>query len=588
MTDTAASESNGMPTPEALAAGRPQVRAQTGRGGCLGLGGGVVLLGWLIAQACWSAVALPAAWTQVGAVAAGCLAAVLFSSQPQAYTRSPTYRLQTTVPGWRLLPYHWWRALLLLSWLPGVLLVAGASWVQGAVVSGWWASLAGVIGLAVVLLVQNAILMRQPVFLHPQGIQSSLTYFHAWARICRLQVRGPVVAVDLDRPRSHPPYLMILPEPALTEVLAEAKRRGIAIEAGLPAMGVGKAVALAVALGLAALAWFLVGAGWPWPLAAVAIIALAIPIKLVEERMTGVASLTKNQVTVQNLTGVLDQDVFMDRWIERMCQLHPQDQVEVVAPLHFRTRDAGGAWMDHHLDRAYHLYVTEPARLDEILAEFLDSAAEAAALGPVVAERLIPVVRSRPQLEQMQAQLASRATASTEAAPSSGPVWRDLAGELVVLLAEDHPQTIRYCDPGNLADLGLDAATAFARAQANLAHLVPDRPVEGRDGFYGITVPWHAGALLLDDTWLTQARFPVQGDLLVALPSRDLALVTGTGETEGCRLLAEALQQSKEEPDHRSTQVLRRTSTGSWASYVLPVRDGAADASRNCAGGGGP
>ncbi|MCK6487612.1 MAG: hypothetical protein L6R48_04595 [Planctomycetes bacterium] len=550
-----------LPTPEELAVDRPQVRhLEPGPAGCLRTITAFALTAWLPAQAVWPLLAPPAGpAAELLPVLAGALVALAMFTRNAGFTPSTTYVQVAEVPATSTLPLQWWRALLVLAWAPALVLLLAQrvpALLAGApALGGWWAALGGLVAGLGTLMALAALCERHAVFLHPAGIHAGPLYFHPWKRVVGVRSAGRFVVLDLDRRRSHPPVVLALEPKALAQVLDEARRRGVSVSEELPGMWPGKLVALATAAAATWGAWRLAAAGLPWPAAALAVAGACVGITLLQERLTGAHGLMRNRLVLQPAPAAaapMDAEAFTVRWCDELRRRQPGVAIERLGTLRLRSHPAGSEdWCEHRLDNAFACYQREPARLDTILARFLDTAAEISSLGAVEAERLLPAIRHRDLLAELPA--------------DAQPLHRVLAGDLLVLLAEDLPSSVRYVGRADLAALGLDEAAAWQRAFANLPRLVPERQVDGRDGFYLLRAPWHAGAALLDPAFFTSMRFPVQGCWLVGLPNRDLCLVSGDGEPAALARLRTAVGAEHGGPGSVSSQVFRIARDGTWS-----------------------
>ncbi len=511
-------------------------------------------------QALWPAIAPPLAVAEALLWVIGAAIAWGLSDHRLSLSESATYRplgTRLTAAGLRVM---WWRCLFLAAWLPGwlwLLAARAAALTSGAPPATGWAAAEGAVAVfipAVGLL--SLLLDRQASFLHPSGIQSSKTYLHPWRRIVGIRHQGADLVIDLDTVRSHPPgHLIVTDEVAREALFTAARVHAIPLSEGLPPMVIGKLAALALAASLTAMVPLLLHLGLRWTWATGLLLTLALGATLLEERLTGVATLAKNPLRPRP-AGRLDQVGFTRRWQEALLAGAPGTEVEECGPLRLRSRPhPEAAWGEHRLDNAWAAYERDPSRLDTIIAEFVGGSQEALTLGPVDPARVVPAIRHRGMLVEMRDNGVE-------------PLFRDLAGDLVAVLVEDHPRTLRYVAKTDLGLLGADETAAWERALGNLDVIATERQVRGSDGLYFIEAPFHAGALLLDRTWLTPLRFPVEGDLVVAVPGRDLAIVTGTAQELALKALPELLRTAAAEiGPQASGEVFRVYPDGRWELF---------------------
>ncbi len=170
----------------------------------------------------------------------------------------------------------------------------------------------------------------------------------------------------------------------------------------------------------------------------------------------------------------------------------------------------------------------------------------AAALSPAPAtgvdgdgKRLVIMIKPRSWVEQAAAQLGRIATAP-------------IAGELMAVFAFDTPDSVIYEITEALPE------GAMAHALENVLDLVEGPEILGDDPFLIQAGGTYEASLLLADFWDDLAD-QVQGDLVVAVPTRDLLMVSGTADADRyarlVQLVAEALAGSPRYP--LSAQILR-------------------------------
>jgi uncharacterized protein YtpQ (UPF0354 family) len=114
--------------------------------------------------------------------------------------------------------------------------------------------------------------------------------------------------------------------------------------------------------------------------------------------------------------------------------------------------------------------------------------------------------------------------------------------ELAIVYAEDRPQSLRYLTTRD--NVG-DRARLLNLALGNLHRLLPR--IEMREGADHVLLieaggSYEASLLLADGIW-SSGQITVDGDIVVAVPSRDALLVTGSRNRRGiARLRAMAAE----------------------------------------------
>jgi len=125
--------------------------------------------------------------------------------------------------------------------------------------------------------------------------------------------------------------------------------------------------------------------------------------------------------------------------------------------------------------------------------------------------------------------------------------------QLVIVYAEDRSSRIRYLTRKEVAAMDLEPGQLRALAAANLGNILP--PVSLRRGNAVAMVvaggDYEASLLAAPELW--SAKMAAEGELVVAIPARDLLLVTGTGTPGGVAQLREAASTLYREASNRLT-----------------------------------
>lgn len=228
---------------------------------------------------------------------------------------------------------------------------------------------------------------------------------------------------------------------------------------------------------------------------------------------------------------LVGQEKFTALYIEAMRTHAPELEAEQAGPMELSITTENGPFTAY-LDNAYARYRGDPGQLFAIIDEYVAATVETALREdqPVDVTRIVPVVKGVDYLEALRQGVGGDAN-ETEALDLASDPYND---HLVVLYAEDTPRNIRYLSETDLEVLGVDRAGLREMAVENLRGLLPPMEARGSDGTYMLIADgnYEASLLLFDDIW-TGGSLPVAGELVVAVPSRDILLVTGSQDAEG-------------------------------------------------------
>jgi uncharacterized protein YtpQ (UPF0354 family) len=176
------------------------------------------------------------------------------------------------------------------------------------------------------------------------------------------------------------------------------------------------------------------------------------------------------------------------------------------------------------LAASYDAYRKEPERLKGIIDLHIERLkTDEYAKGQVRLDhsKIVPVIKNRKWLEDAERRIKAAGVKQTQ-------LVDDFVDDLVVAYAEDTDKIFRYIARHeykgrweNLRSLALD----------NLKRVAPKIQIHGlTKDVTGVSAgdDYTSSLLVVNGLWLSPERFKVKGDVVVAIPSRELILVTGT------------------------------------------------------------
>jgi len=215
---------------------------------------------------------------------------------------------------------------------------------------------------------------------------------------------------------------------------------------------------------------------------------------------------------------------FTARFAEALQAAMPSVKVRVVRDLQLSVERAVGTAATVSLRNNYKDYTPDPKWFEAVIKAY---AAALAKPGPaklaanVDVARIVPVIKDRAWLAELQDRFKKQDA-------SQQPLFDDLNDELVVVYAEDFDNKTRYLGASEV--VGLERSKLRELAVDNLMRLMPR--VEMRqltEGAFMIASHEDYGAslILIDRMWSSD-QIKVNGDVVVAVPTKDMILVTGS------------------------------------------------------------
>jgi uncharacterized protein YtpQ (UPF0354 family) len=240
---------------------------------------------------------------------------------------------------------------------------------------------------------------------------------------------------------------------------------------------------------------------------------------------------------------------FTDEFVRAMAASLPSSTVTSKRELELTINDPSGVERTIVLHNAYREYSLDPERLIKIIGTFATTLSQ-----PRTGEtkldrpRIIPVVKDREWLDELHNSLRLKGV-------KQGHLAERLNNELVIVYAEDDPHRMRYLTVGEGA--GMSRAELRALAVENLRRLLPKIEARNYGDVFLISAggDYEASLLLLDEIW-SGGQIKVNGDTVVAIPARNVLLVTGSRSRAGLKKVRELAAKFTAEEPYRLTDAL--------------------------------
>jgi uncharacterized protein YtpQ (UPF0354 family) len=247
---------------------------------------------------------------------------------------------------------------------------------------------------------------------------------------------------------------------------------------------------------------------------------------------------------------VLGEREFTGAFAAGLQKALPATRISVVGPLELAVTDGQGKTQSAFLSNVFALYVASPGRLDELIATVAGGYVESRS-GPdrVEAATIMPVIKDNAWVSGAMDLMRARSDKDFRE-----PVHDKLNDRLVVFYVEDRPRAVQYLTEQRLAASGLKRADLRALALNNLQALIAVIRIQEGRGVYMVTAggTYESSLLLLDDFWRAR-RIAVDGDYIVAIPSRDQLFVAGSKNHEAvARLRVIAARDYRDSADRLS------------------------------------
>lgn len=259
-----------------------------------------------------------------------------------------------------------------------------------------------------------------------------------------------------------------------------------------------------------------------------------------------------------------EPEAFSSEFVAALRVAFPNHSITTVEPLRLTLKGPAGVELGVFLGNAYDEYVQDPSKQSEIIARYIGSILESAQhYVRVRPERIVPVIKDRSWLDDMR-----KARACGESCSASDPVVDDYNGDLVIVYAEDTPTSTRYFAADELSGIGVERRDIRALAVGNLRRILPAVEMH-RGPLVSMVVAggdYVASLVLLDELW-SENRFDVDGDIVIAVPSRDVLLLANADNKESINKLSELAKTAANDSSYWLTSQLFVYRGGQFVRY---------------------
>lgn len=236
----------------------------------------------------------------------------------------------------------------------------------------------------------------------------------------------------------------------------------------------------------------------------------------------------------------MNEREFAQLYVNYLSKSYPEARFEIANDLIIKGSYKGKEF-SHYLDNAFKEYKMEPDSVDEVISRYVASSGSLYKESePVVLSQIVPIIKPIDFFQEVK-QLSTENGGDKE--PSI--VYENYNSQLIIVYAENTEVSIKYLTQEDFSKLSIHKDSLRALAVKNLKAVLPEVQSKGGNGTYMISAggDFEASLILLTKMW-TSDNFKVKGDLVIAIPNRDLLIVTGSEEERGLKTIKDITDDS--------------------------------------------
>jgi len=179
------------------------------------------------------------------------------------------------------------------------------------------------------------------------------------------------------------------------------------------------------------------------------------------------------------------------------------------------------------LNNCYNDYLNQPDSIKNIISKYLESTKDISGLKKKIeVTRIIPIIMPGNYLEVMKEKFKqSGFNKELEL------VYQKYNDQLLIVFGEDEEKRIGYFSKEDFSKLKISRDTLLEFSIKNLKKRISRVNKIGTKGSYGIEAGgnFESSIILFQEFW-NKKNFDVDGDIVIAIPNRDILIVTGSND----------------------------------------------------------
>ena len=233
---------------------------------------------------------------------------------------------------------------------------------------------------------------------------------------------------------------------------------------------------------------------------------------------------------------VLTEKEFAKVYLDSLSKKYPAVKFELNQDLTI-TSKKGDLDYKHYIDNAFIAYKADPDSINDIISRYVASTTDLYVDHAVNIENIVPVIKPIEYLDEINS--------LSKEGKSFPMITEKYNDQLIIAYAEDSKNSIKYLTEDDFKTLSISRDTLKSIALRNFDKIIPNIQRQGDNGLFMITAggDYEASLILLSSIW-TKENFPVDGEFIIAIPNRDMLMVTGSKNKIGIAKIREIVADS--------------------------------------------
>ncbi len=246
-----------------------------------------------------------------------------------------------------------------------------------------------------------------------------------------------------------------------------------------------------------------------------------------------------NRLKNKNL---ISETEFSECFFEKLREKNHEIHLDKIENLTIQTKDINGDVISHFLDNAYSEYSNNPKEFDEIIERYSNgSKILYLEKEKIDINRVIPIIKDERFLSEIK---------NLNDEFEDNHLYEKYNSDLYIFYVEDLENSISYLKKEDLSVLNLNIDELKKLAIENLNSIIENIERNGDENIFILLAGGnYESSLILLDIW-NHDNFPVDGEIIIGIPSRDLLFITGENQKDDIEELKISIKEINEVGDH--------------------------------------
>ena len=261
----------------------------------------------------------------------------------------------------------------------------------------------------------------------------------------------------------------------------------------------------------------------------------------------------------------LDESAFTQRYVKAVTTKPEVVSAQIKGRLEVEMTYSGGGTSTAYLDNAYMNYLSDPEELDVIIEAYISALTKSSsdAKANIDKANIFPVIKDSGYINHI-----------TELMSEDGEgelpfFYEKLNNVLYILYAIDTPSSIKFMPKEDIANLDVKEEELRNLSMSNLMNAIESLQIKGDPSTISMVVAdgtYEASFLIYDELW-TKETFPVKGDIVVYVPSRDVVIVTGSEDADSLATVKGIVHNPENKWPHAVTNIGFIRKENKWVKF---------------------